>query len=120
MLSEPEKTPCAIATEMPSTRPRHSCRIAPASPHSPVAELRTGGRVEEKRGARAAGALSRWRGEAKGRGCGLGCPGQLQPGVLAAWLLRVRLPRSSREAGVGGTPKSAKGGGRVYEEWRES
>lgn len=65
MLREPEKTPCAIATEMPSTRPRHSCRIAPAPPYPAVAELGTRGRAAERRGARAAGARAARRDEAK-------------------------------------------------------
>lgn len=66
----------------------------------------------EKRGARAAGARDRRRSEAKGRECGLSCGGQLQPGVLAARRLRVRLPRSSREAGAGDSEKWQVGWGR--------
>lgn len=45
------------------------------------------------------------RDEAKGRECGQGCGGQLQPGVLPTRQLRVRLPRSCREAGAGDSEK---------------
>ena len=107
MLREPEKTPCAMATAMPRTRPRrHSCRIAPAPPHPAVAKLRDRleDSVEEGRdeplseGGRGARPTPRRR--AGGAGS-VAERRQLKAGVLAARRFRVRLPRSSGEAETG-------------------
>lgn len=120
MLREPEKTPCAMATEMPSRRPRHSHRIAPArssaAPGGEALREERGGEEPGGAGRRAAGTSPAPR--AEGRGPAAGGAGSAAEGSSRQASSRLGgsacdCPALGSDGGGGLTPKSGGVGGPV-------